>query len=171
MIKYSIFKTNMGWIGVLVNQRGVLRTTLPMGTRLNVKEYFTSFNNSLLYSGLNDEITLVKREINLYFSGCNPKFNLINMDLSELTNFSRNVLNISRKIPYGETRSYKWIAKSLGNPRSYRAVGQVLAKNPLPILIPCHRVIATSGLLQGFMGGKIDLDLKRRLIDFEKNHI
>ena len=171
MIKYSIFKTNMGWVGVLVNQRGVLRTTLPMDTRSNVKEYFNSFNNLLLYSELNEEITLVKREINSYFNGCNPKFNLINMDLTALTNFSKNVLNISKKIPYGETRSYKWIAKKIGSPRSYRAVGQVLAKNPLPILIPCHRVIATSGLLQGFMGGRRDLGLKRKLIDFEKNHV
>lgn len=66
-----------------------------------------------------------------------------------------------KTIPYGETRSYKWVAEKLGNPRAVRAVGQALKKNPLPGIIPCHRVIRSDGSLGGFSQG---LKKKRELL-------
>ena len=74
-------------------------------------------------------------------------------------------MKILKKIPYGETITYKDIAKKVNNPKAYRAVGMVCNRNPLPILIPCHRVVATTGAMIGYRGG---VELKKKLIDLEK---
>lgn len=81
------------------------------------------------------------------------------------TPFQRQVLDALQRIPYGETRSYADIAEELGNPRAVRAVGAANARNPLPIVIPCHRVIGKNGSLTGFGGG---LDTKRHLLALEQ---
>lgn len=80
------------------------------------------------------------------------------------TSFQRKVWRAIQKIPYGETRSYLWIAKQIRNPKAVQAVGQACGKNPLPLLIPCHRVVASHGKIGGFSGG---LKLKRRLLKLE----
>lgn len=82
----------------------------------------------------------------------------------EGTDFERRVWTALRGIPYGETRSYGSIANSIGDPRGARAVGLANGRNPIPIIIPCHRVIGSDGTLTGFGGG---LDLKRRLLELE----
>ena len=74
----------------------------------------------------------------------------------KLTDFEWKVLKATLDIPLGETRSYKWIAKRIGSPKSFRAVGQALRKNPYPIIIPCHRVIKSDGTLGGYAGGPSD---------------
>ncbi len=73
-----------------------------------------------------------------------------------LTAFEWKVLKAVMQIPLGETRSYKWVAQKVGSPHACRAVGQALRKNPYPLLIPCHRVIRTSGALGGYAGGPSD---------------
>ena len=85
-------------------------------------------------------------------------------DLTAATPFQRQVWLKAREIPYGESRSYSWIASEIGNPRACRAVGQALGQNPLPIVIPCHRVLSAHGAVGGFSGG---LDIKRRLLRLE----
>ena len=72
-----------------------------------------------------------------------------------------------REIPYGETRSYGDIAVSIGNPKAVRAVGGANGNNPIPVIIPCHRVVGSNGSLTGFGGG---LDTKRFLLDLERSH-
>jgi len=74
------------------------------------------------------------------------------------------VWQATRLIPYGETRSYLWVAVQIGKPGAARAVGQALGRNPLPVIVPCHRVIAADGGLGGFTGG---LEMKRRLLELE----
>ncbi len=86
------------------------------------------------------------------------------LDLSTATPFQRQVWEKTRLIPYGETRSYSWVAEQIGKPGAARAVGQALGRNPLPIIIPCHRVVASDGKLCGFAGG---LGMKRRLLSLE----
>jgi methylated-DNA-[protein]-cysteine S-methyltransferase len=86
------------------------------------------------------------------------------LDLFGVTDFQRRVWNAMRKIPYGETRSYKWLAQKVGDSRKARAVGQACGSNPLPILIPCHRVIREDGGLGGFSAG---LHIKRKLLKLE----
>ncbi|NIM70401.1 MAG: methylated-DNA--[protein]-cysteine S-methyltransferase, partial [Xanthomonadales bacterium] len=83
------------------------------------------------------------------------------------TPFQSKVLDALQKIPYGETRSYADIARAIGQPRAGRAVGGANGSNPIPIVIPCHRVIGSNGALTGFGGG---LDTKQYLLDLERRH-
>lgn len=83
------------------------------------------------------------------------------------TTFERGIWLALREIPYGQTRSYKWLAARAGHPGAARAAGQALAKNPLPIVLPCHRVIESDGSLGGYSP---DLDIKRRLLEAEYYH-
>lgn len=84
------------------------------------------------------------------------------------TYFQKSVWNELLKIPYGETKSYKEIAKAIGNEKACRAIGRANNKNPIAIFIPCHRVIGSNGKIVGYAGG---LDLKEKLLKFEKNGI
>jgi len=114
------------------------------------------------------ETDLIKetiRQIQLYLSG-----NLRNIDVPIAINgtkFQKFVWNELSKIEYGQTCTYKEVAVKIGNPKACRAVGNANNKNKLPIIIPCHRVVGTSGKLVGFAGG---LDIKQKLLDIEKNY-
>jgi len=83
------------------------------------------------------------------------------------TTFQKKVWSALAKIPYGQTRSYKEIAQSIGHPKAFRAVGNANGQNSIPLIIPCHRVIESNGGLGGFGHG---IEVKRRLLDFEKTH-
>ncbi|MBI4125345.1 MAG: MGMT family protein [Deltaproteobacteria bacterium] len=83
------------------------------------------------------------------------------------TPFQMAVWRAIRLIPYGQTRSYQWIAKKIGNPKAVRAVGQACGANPTPILVPCHRVVGSGGRLGGFSRG---LRLKRQLLRLERQN-
>jgi len=103
-----------------------------------------------------------KRQLNEYFNGKRREFEL---DLAPAgTPFQLSVLDELQKIPYGETCSYRDIATAIGNPKAVRAVGGANGSNPIPIVIPCHRVIGSDGSLTGFGGG---LSSKRFLLDLE----
>jgi methylated-DNA-[protein]-cysteine S-methyltransferase len=103
------------------------------------------------------------RELLIYLEGKGQRFS-VRLDLRGSTPFSRKVLRATRKIPYGEVRSYGWVADSLGDPNAARAVGGALGRNPVPIFIPCHRVVGSHGWLGGFAGGE---GLKRWLLSLE----
>ena len=79
------------------------------------------------------------------------------------TEFQKAVWNAMQKIPYGETKTYKWIAEKIGRPKAVRAVGNACGANPIPLVIPCHRVVATNGL-GGFSSG---LNIKKKLLQIE----
>ena len=106
------------------------------------------------------------REISDYFAGRDDRFTA-KVDLRGCSEFQRRVLAACRRIPAGSCLTYGELARRAGRPGAARAVGRALATNPAPLIIPCHRVIASSGGLCGFSaaGG---LDLKRRLLDHEK---
>ncbi|MEU4347212.1 methylated-DNA--[protein]-cysteine S-methyltransferase [Streptomyces sp. NPDC023838] len=103
------------------------------------------------------------RQLGAYFAGELTAFDL-ELDLRG-TDFQRAVWDQLRRIPYGETRSYGELAQALGNPGASRAVGLANGKNPVGIIVPCHRVIGSTGSLTGYGGG---LDRKQRLLAFEK---
>jgi methylated-DNA-[protein]-cysteine S-methyltransferase len=103
-------------------------------------------------------------QLDEYFAGQRKQFDLL-LD-PDVGDFQRLVLDALAAIPYGETRSYREIAEAIGNPRAVRAVGGANANNPLPIVIPCHRVIGAGGSLTGFGGG---IDAKRYLLDLERS--
>lgn len=101
-------------------------------------------------------------QLRAYFAQELRQFNLP-LDIQG-TSFQRNVWHELRRIPFGETRSYAQIAVAIGSPRAVRAVGAANGANPIPIVVPCHRVIGSSGKLTGFGGG---LPLKKRLLELE----
>lgn len=87
------------------------------------------------------------------------------MAKNKLTPFEWKVLKATLKIPLGETRSYRWVARSIGKPKAVRAVGQALKKNPFLLIVPCHRVIKGDGSLGGYAGGA---KKKERLLKLER---
>jgi methylated-DNA-[protein]-cysteine S-methyltransferase len=103
-----------------------------------------------------------ERQLNEYFSGKRQEFSLP-LDLRG-TAFQREVWHALLGIPFGETRSYQQLANQLGNPNATRAVGAANGRNPVSIIVPCHRVIGSSGKLTGFAGG---LDAKKYLLEME----
>jgi methylated-DNA-[protein]-cysteine S-methyltransferase len=104
----------------------------------------------------------VAAELTEYLAGERSQFSVVRSPQG--TPFERRVWDVLQRIPYGETRTYGEIARALGNPNGARAVGSANHKNPIPIIIPCHRVVASGGGLGGYGGG---LDLKRRLLELE----
>jgi O-6-methylguanine DNA methyltransferase len=106
------------------------------------------------------------RELDEYFAGQRPEFSF-SLDLRG-TEFQLACWRALLEIPYGETRSYRDIAQAIGHPHAYRAVGMSNNRNPVAIVVPCHRVIASSGSLCGYGGG---LDLKRQLLDLEQANL
>ncbi len=124
--------------------------------------YLPNCNLPMMEDRESDILDEAAAQISEYFSG---KRNHFELPLSfEGTEFQMNVWNELLKIPYGETRTYSEIAELIGNKNSYRAVGSACNSNPMPILIPCHRVISSSGVGMGYAGGSI---LKKRLLDLE----
>lgn len=107
---------------------------------------------------------LAQQQLEEYFQGIRTAFDLP-LHLHG-TPFQISVWEALRRIPYGETRSYRDIAEEIGNPNSYRAVGLANNKNPISVVIPCHRVIGANGDMIGYGGG---LNKKRRLLELEKN--
>jgi len=160
-LKYIIFNTNMGWVGILGSARGLVRTTLPQPSAQEACQLLGNrVNNAVWSHNLFDG--LIER-VKTYLSGGKISFP-DELDLSPATPFQRKVWEITRLIPYGETRSYTWVAEQIKQPQAARAVGQALARNPLPIIIPCHRVLTIGGKLGGFSGG---VELKRCLLRLE----
>jgi len=104
------------------------------------------------------------RELDEYFAGARTRFEL-DVDLTLSRGFRRAVLEYLRTIGYGETESYTEVAGHVGNPRAVRAVGSACATNPLPIVIPCHRVLRSDGSPGGYLGG---LPAKKLLLDLER---
>ncbi len=105
----------------------------------------------------------VVRLLESYFCGGRVDFKGIAIDPKGGA-FDRQVWRILQEIPYGEVRTYRWVAERLGRPGAVRAVGQACRRNPLPIIIPCHRVVRASGEVGGYRGG---VDLKRALLRIE----
>ena len=106
-----------------------------------------------------------RREIAEYLAG-ERTFFTVPVDLSNAPAFDRTALDVAAKIPYGEVRSYKWIAEQLGKPDAARAVGGAMAANPVPLIVPCHRVVKTDGGLGGYSFGIVR---KEALLNLERS--
>jgi methylated-DNA-[protein]-cysteine S-methyltransferase len=142
-------------------------------TAFGVRELRLRGKRGAVRSGRGDEgalarhwKTVVRRKLNAYFSRRLRSF-AVPCDLRGLPPFTRAVLKTTAKIPYGEVRSYGWVAERLGRPGAARAVGNALARNPIPIIIPCHRVIRSDRSLGGYALG---LNWKRALLGLESYH-
>lgn len=142
------------------------------------KYYYNIYiiNNYVIKGGFSEkpEGQLVHNSVNnyivnyvlKYFSGIPVDFSTIKVIYQHGTYFQKKVWDTIRSIPYGKLVSYRWVAQKIGKPTAVRAVGNAIAKNPIPIIIPCHRVIRSDGTLGGFtsIGGLI---LKKKLLKLE----
>jgi methylated-DNA-[protein]-cysteine S-methyltransferase len=117
-----------------------------------------TFGPRVLRSPLDD----VRRELDEYFAGSRREFDLP-IDL-RVAPFHADVLAELARVPYGHTETYGALAKKVGRPNAARAVGTVMNRNPIPIVLPCHRIVGANGALTGYAGG---LDVKLRLLQME----
>ena len=154
MNEYAKIQTPIGLLGIRTNHKGVYRVHLANDVVQSESETPSKNRSTILIKALN--------ELQEYFDGTRTSFS-IPFDLDMPTFHKKALLEVA-KIPFGETVSYQEIAKKAGNPKASRAVGSANANNPIAIIIPCHRVLASDGTLGGYGGG---LDKKMILLEHE----
>ncbi len=163
IIHYSCFDSPFGPVFVAKTIKGVCLITL---SKISESGFQSRLRKRFQKKAIRDDKKLksVINELLNYFNGNQVNFKSI-LDLSIGTIFQRKVWDKISEIPYGELRTYKWIASEIGNLNAVRAVGNAVGKNPVPPIIPCHRVIRTDGNLGGFSSG---ISLKKWLLKLEK---
>ncbi|MGQ9674775.1 MAG: methylated-DNA--[protein]-cysteine S-methyltransferase [Chloroflexota bacterium] len=160
--KLARVETAFGWVGLVASERGLVALEFPLPTRDEVTERLLEvFSDNLEVD--DNAFPELSESLTRYFAGEQVEFNAA-VDERLGTPFQRKAWDSVRSIPYGQTMSYGEVARRMGRPGAARAVGSAMRANPVPIVIPCHRVIGSSGTLTGFGGG---LDLKRRLLRLE----
>jgi methylated-DNA-[protein]-cysteine S-methyltransferase len=165
-MRTSVFKTNWGWVGLAATHRGVRAVVLPKATRRAVETALRGLNPAPTNgSGGNtaDHLNAARDTITAYLAGKARVLNLP-LDLDGQPSFRVKVWKVLQRIPYGRVRSYGWVARKVGKPQAARAIGGACGANPVPLLVPCHRVIAGDGSLGGFSGG---VGVKKRLLILE----
>ena len=163
-IKYYDFSTPIGKMFLFFSNKGIVCLSLPNDREDDIVDYVKKKYGQP--EKVEESQYDFHKQIRNYLKGELKQFSLP-LDLHG-TEFQNKVWNELLNIPYGETRTYKDIAKSIGVPKGYRAVGGALNKNPIPIIVPCHRVIGSRGQLIGFAGG---VDLKEKLLKLEKSKL
>jgi methylated-DNA-[protein]-cysteine S-methyltransferase len=161
-IEYTLLESSLGTIVIVARGGRIIRLDVRRESPLELRKIVTS-----LYRGATESPKTFRRACLLmdrYLKGERVVFDL-EVDLSALPEFTRRVLVETAGIPYGEVRSYLWISRRLGYGNAARAVGQALKRNPVPIIIPCHRVIREDGTIGGF---SLEGVTKERLLSLEK---
>lgn len=146
---YDILETQVGTLYLLFSAHALTGIAFERPAGLHLKK--------------TEDAAVVKKELTEYFEKGRRDFTC-QTAFTEGTDFERLVWDALREVPYGETRTYKWIAEMIGKPHAFRAVGNALGKNPIPIIFPCHRIIESDGSLGGYSSGE---DIKRRLLEME----
>ena len=160
VIAWDVFKTAWGWVGAASSPHGLCWLAMPLRTKSAAQAAAATAGGARDSTALAD----VRGQVQGYFEGKLRRFRL-RVDLKGLPTFTADALNRARGIAYGRTVTYGALARQLGKPGASRAVGQAMARNPVPIVVPCHRVVGASGLC-GFSAEE-GIDLKRRLLAFE----
>ncbi|MCX6007802.1 MAG: methylated-DNA--[protein]-cysteine S-methyltransferase [Chloroflexi bacterium] len=156
------FLTNLGPVSILCSARGICHLTLP-GFDGHKQ---TPIPDNELTGQRPAYLPDLEEELKAYFRGTRVAFDFP-LDLAGAPEFCLKVWNTVKNIPYGEVRSYGWVARELGRPAAARAVGQALARNPVPVIIPCHRVIHSNGTPGGFAGRMSFVETKLILLSLE----
>jgi O-6-methylguanine DNA methyltransferase len=163
--KYAIFKTKWGYFGLAGNEKGICRTQLPGEGREKIKSLLlgdcpaTPFDSTFFRN-------LQKQIIAYYEGGCIKFSRDIPLYFNGFSSFGITVLKACRKVEFGRIVTYGELAEKAGRPNASRAVGSVLAKNPMPLIIPCHRIIRSDGKLGGF-SAPCGIAVKRKMLDLE----
>jgi methylated-DNA-[protein]-cysteine S-methyltransferase len=161
---YDVFETSWGWVSAVGSANGLRYCSLPEETPDRAAEFLASTVKGGLPEQREEAFEPFQQQMEEYFSGGRTEWNLV-LDLEDATPFFRRAWDACRLIPRGETRTYRWLAEQAGNAAASRGAGQAMARNRIPIVIPCHRVIGTDGGLHGFAGP--GLPLKARLLQHE----
>jgi methylated-DNA-[protein]-cysteine S-methyltransferase len=154
----------IGPLWVALSDMGVMLIDWSMEQSEFTHKLIKCFNMNAVYDKTRTEEPL--HQLSEYLVGIRRQFNL-SLDLTRLSQFQSQVLQLTLDIPYGQTSTYKKIAARIGNPHAARAVGRVEATNPIPLVIPCHRVIGSDGGLHGY-GGPGGINLKSWLLKLEQ---
>jgi methylated-DNA-[protein]-cysteine S-methyltransferase len=163
MRRAIIFKSPWGWMGISESDKGIRSIVLPKGSKRAVESELRAESNEPVQQGESTRLEVAHRQLLDYLAGKRSTFE-VPLDFSQGTSFQRQVWRTLQRVPYGKLRSYQWIALRVGGPQYARAVGNAVGANPLPIVIPCHRIVAHDASLGGFSGG---LSMKRKLLSLE----
>lgn len=160
-LRFHLCQTELGWVSVTLADAGLRSIALPVPTREAALR--DAMEAGATEAATPEEARSVEAAIVSLVSG-RPLPATLPIDWSGITPFRRAVLEACASIPAGETRTYAWLAERVGRPRAARAAGRVMATNPWPLLVPCHRVLGSSGALHGYGGG---LEMKAALLRVE----
>jgi len=160
-MRFRTVDTALGWLGLGLSPAGLRAVTLPRRDRDAALAEVLALGAR--EEARPDELGDLPERLSRYARG-EPVAFPDALDFSAATPFQRAVWLATREIPYGQTRSYGWLAARAGRPRAARAVGQAMAANPWPIIVPCHRVVSSNGRLAGYGGG---LAMKEQLLRLE----
>jgi O-6-methylguanine DNA methyltransferase len=165
LIYYDLMpQTPVGPLLLAMSEKGLCAIHFARFTAFEAEEYLKNRFEEFWLRRDEDAMAMIRHELQEYFSRRLTTFS-VPVDWRFMpSNFAREVLELTAKIGYGKIYSYAEIAGKLGKPKSVRAVGGALGRNPVPIVVPCHRVVASGGKLGGFSGG---VDIKRKLLHLE----
>jgi O-6-methylguanine DNA methyltransferase len=158
---FVVYESSIGYIIIVTKNGKVISLDVTDKGTYEARKMVLSFHPDATESMT--PFKTIRTLLDRYLQGREVDFD-VEVDISSLGSFTQKVLNELRKIPYGETRSYGWLAKKVGKPGAARAVGQALKRNPVPIIIPCHRIIRDDGTIGGFSMG---VNIKERLLALE----
>jgi methylated-DNA-[protein]-cysteine S-methyltransferase len=157
-------QTAFGWVGIAWSAQGLVALSLPQPTEDEALRRLPAGSGPVPLQPLWLDLTDLAGRLSRYFAGEAVVFDEP-LDPTIGTDFQRQVWAVTRAIPRGQTRSYGDVAREAGSPAAARAVGQAMARNPWPIVVPCHRVVGSDGTLTGFGGG---VEMKRQMLAMEE---
>jgi methylated-DNA-[protein]-cysteine S-methyltransferase len=160
-VAYELHDSPVGTLFVAVTDHGVCEINYDADPAAEAERLARHFGARVLRSPRPTDDA--RRQLDEYFAGTRHDFDL-EVDLRPAREFGRAVLEQLARVPYGELTTYGTLAEQAGKPRAARAVGTIMNRNPIPIVLPCHRVVGSSGSLVGYAGG---LDRKRLLLELE----
>jgi len=163
MVRAIVFRSSWGWVGIAESGQGICTVSLPKMTRREAERSLRKAAGSMTIGRATGGLRQAREQLRLYLSGRRRTFSLP-VDVRQGTPFQQRVWRVLGRLPYASLRSYRWVASRVGGPQYARAVGNAVGANPIPIIIPCHRIVAHDVSLGGFSGG---LAMKRRLLTLE----
>jgi O-6-methylguanine DNA methyltransferase len=163
MRKVMIFRSPWGWMGIAESSKGIQAIVLPKRSKQEIESDLRAQSNGPWQRGESARLEAARCQLLDYLAGKRNTFD-VPLDLTQGTSFQRKVWRTLQRVPYGKLRSYQWIAVRVGGRHYARAVGSAVGANPLPVVIPCHRIVAQDASLGGFSGG---LSMKRKLLSLE----
>ncbi len=161
VMQARIFETKSGWAAVASSGQGISQVLMPSKSRAKIERELEKLCSGEYEVGKN--LIRVESDIIRYFNGRFVDFSQYPIDMTFSTGFDKTVWLAIKDIPYGKTMTYKEVAEKIGNPNASRAVANALNHNPIPLLLPCHRILASDGI-GGYSAG---VALKKKMLQLE----